>query len=168
MVSVGDQWGTNGSLRNNSLGCFCANLLVVSTDPKVHGRKASLARVPSPRVGTAWLEQLTLSLCAGAPAMYHLCDPGCVAVVQSIIPTLVDGHHHRQLVGAMLDQPSDGVDLRPSSPAPHLVAVLSAKNVKWMGSHRPVGKLESLADRIAADSAIPSPASAVTPRSHPE
>ena len=31
--------GTNGSLRNNSLGCFCANLLVVSTDPKVHGRK---------------------------------------------------------------------------------------------------------------------------------
>lgn len=45
--------GTTGSLRNSSLGCLCANLLVVSTDPTVHGRKASLARLPSPRVGTA-------------------------------------------------------------------------------------------------------------------
>ena len=45
--------GTTGSLRSSSLGCLCANLLVVSTDPTVHGRKASLARLPSPRVGTA-------------------------------------------------------------------------------------------------------------------
>ncbi len=90
-------------------------------------------------------------------------------MVQPIIPTLVDGHHQQQPVGAVLNQLSDGVDLHPSSPAPHfqVVAVLSEKNVKWMGSHRTVGKLESLADRIAADSAITpdlSPDSAVTPR----
>jgi hypothetical protein len=98
--------------------------------------------------------------------MYHLCDPGCIAVMQSIIPTLVDGWHQQQPVGTVLDQLSDGADLHPSSLAPHLVAVFSEKNVKWMGSHRPVGKLESLADRIAAASAIApdsSPDSAVTP-----
>ena len=66
-------------------------------------------------------------------------------------------------------QPDVGVALHsstPSSLSSHRIAVLSAKNVQWLGSHRPFGKLESLADRIAADSAIrsdPSPDSAVTP-----
>ncbi len=49
----------------------------------------------------------------------------------------------------------------------HRIAVLSAKNVQWVGSHRRIKKLESLADRIAAGSAISpdlSPDSAVTPR----
>ena len=69
------------------------------------------------------------------------------------------------------ETPSDvGVALHsstPSSLSPHQAAVLSVRNVKWIGSHRPIGKLESLADKIAADSAIssdPSLDSAVTPR----
>ena len=68
------------------------------------------------------------------------------------------------------ETPSDvGVALHsstPSSLSPHQAAVLSVRNVKWIGSHRPIGKLESLADKIAADSAIssdPSLDSAVTP-----
>ena len=55
----------------------------------------------------------------------------------------------------------------PSSLSPHQAAVLSVRNVKWIGSLRPISKLESLADKIAADSAIssdPSLDSAVTPR----
>ena len=63
-----------------------------------------------------------------------------------------------------------GVALHPSTPntvSPHLVATLSARNYLWMGSHRPIGILESLADRNVADSAVSSdlsPDSAVTPR----
>ncbi len=75
-----------------------------------------------------------------------MCDPGSVAVVPPIVT---------------IKYPST-----PSSLAPHLVAVLSVKSVERIGSHRPVGKLESLADRTATDSAItpgPSPDSAVTP-----
>lgn len=36
-----------------ALGVSVPTFLVVSTGPKVHGRKASLARLPSPRVSTA-------------------------------------------------------------------------------------------------------------------
>ena len=68
------------------------------------------------------------------------------------------------------ETPSDvGVALHsstPSSLSPHQAAVLSMRNVKWIGSHRPISQLESLADKIAADSAVssdPSLDSAVTP-----
>ena len=56
-----------------------------------------------------------------------------------------------------------------SSLSPRRIAVLSTKNVQWVGSHRRIKKLESLADRIAADSAVssdlsPDSAASVTPR----
>ena len=66
-----------------------------------------------------------------------------------------------------------GVALHSSTPntvSPHLVATLSAKNVRCIGSHRPIGILESLADRNVADSAVSSdlsPDSAVTPMAVP-
>ncbi len=68
------------------------------------------------------------------------------------------------------EAPSDvGVALHSStssSLSSHRIAVLSAKNVQWLDSHRPAGLLESLADRNVAVSAVSSdlsPDSAVTP-----
>ena len=84
------------------------------------------------------------------------------------ISNIVPDHHTQGLTARPVWDV--GVALHPLTPgtmSPHLAATLSARTFLWMGSHRPIGILESLADRNVADSAVSSdlsPDSAVTPR----
>lgn len=135
-----------------TLGVSVPTLRLSPQTPRCMVGKHPLARLPSPRGSTAWLEQITPSLCTGASAMLHLCDLGCVAVVQPIFQNPFDVHHQRH-VGVALHSSTaspllshDSFDVHhplhvgvalhsstTSSLSPKLTAVVSTKNVRWIG-----------------------------------